>query len=221
MVPGFFVTGTDTGVGKTVVSAALMLRYRRALPLRYWKPIQTGIEIDDDTAEVTRLGACGADEIFASGIRLKTPVSPHLAAALAGETIALPPLVKQIQGAAGSRAWIVEGAGGVLVPVNDTELMADLMTMLALPVLVVARSTLGTINHTLLTLDVLRRRDLRPAAVVMVGPPNADNRKAIEHYGRIPVVGEMPWLEPMTPQHLSAWATKELDRDGRLLELMR
>ena len=221
MVPGFFVTGTDTGVGKTVVSAALMLRYRRELPLRYWKPIQTGIEIDDDTAEVRRLGGCEPDEIVASGIRLKTPVSPHLAAALAGEPIALPPLVRQMHDEGDARAWIVEGAGGVLVPINDTELMADLMAMLALPVVIVARSTLGTINHTLLTLDALRHCDLRPAGVVMVGPPDSGNRKAIEHYGRIPVVGEMPWLDPLTPHHLSAWATKDLDRDGILLESMR
>jgi dethiobiotin synthase len=221
VVRGLFVTGTDTGVGKTVVSAALMLRYRDALPLRYWKPIQTGIEQDDDTAEVRRLGACPAEEIFVAGERLKRPVSPHLAAKLAGTPIVLTPLLDRMRGADEARAWIVEGAGGALVPINDTELMTDLMTRLALPIVIVARSTLGTINHTLMTIEALRHRKLSPAAVVMAGPPNADNREAIEHYGRVPVIGQLPHFESLTPERLSTWATTELDRDGALLELMR
>ena len=221
MVRGLFVTGTGTSVGKTVVSAALMLRYRRDLSLRYWKPIQTGIEADDDTAEVARMAACTPDELFTSGIRLKTPVSPHLAARLSGETIALQPLIDRMHDAADTRTWIVEGAGGALVPINDTQLMTDLMTMVALPVVVAAHSTLGTINHTLLTLEALRHRALRPAAVVMVGPPDAENRRAIEHYGHIPVVGQLPRLEPLTTEGLSAWVATEFDRDGCLLEVMR
>ncbi len=221
MVRGLFVTGTGTGVGKTVVSAALMLRYRRDFSLCYWKPIQTGIETDDDTAEVSRMAACAPEEIWASGIRLKTPVSPHLAARLSGETIDLLPLVDRMRDVPDTRTWIVEGAGGALVPINDTQLMTDLMTMVALPVVVAAHSTLGTINHTLLTLEALRHRALRPAAVVMIGPANADNRQAIEHYGDVPVVGELPWLDPLTPERLSAWAATEFDRDGCLLELMR
>ena len=80
MLRGLFVTGTDTGVGKTVAAAALLHRYRGQLPLRYWKPIQTGIEQDDDTAEVARLAACGPHEVLAAGVRLERPVSPHLAA---------------------------------------------------------------------------------------------------------------------------------------------
>ena len=83
---GVFVTGTDTGVGKTAVCAALMHRYRGDGSLRYWKPIQTGVEQDDDTREVTALGACSADEVFTGGIRLPRPLSPHLAARLNGTT---------------------------------------------------------------------------------------------------------------------------------------
>src|SRR5579863_3409206 len=86
---GLFVTGTDTGVGKTIAAAALMHRYRDAAPLRYWKPIQTGIEIDDDTAAVRRMGACAEQEILAAGVRLRKPVSPHLAARWAGRRIDL------------------------------------------------------------------------------------------------------------------------------------
>jgi dethiobiotin synthetase len=230
---GLFVTGTDTGVGKTVVSAALMHRYRPAASLRYWKPIETGIELDDDTAEVERLGRCAAGELWRSGIRLPRPVSPHLAARLHGTTIALWPLIESLFPAESARSsgtignecaavrWIVEGAGGVLVPINETETMADLMSVLGLPVLVVARSALGTINHTLLTLEALRQRTLHVAGVVMVGDRNAENRAAIERYGDTAVLGEMPPLEPLDPAALEGWAVTELDRERRLLEWLR
>lgn len=206
---GVFVTGTDTGVGKTVASAALMHRFRGAGPLRYWKPIQTGIEIDDDTATVRRLGACSAEEIFGEGVRLPKPVSPHLAAQWAGQRIDLVAL----RGLAGNDdvTWIVEGAGGLLVPINEAQTMAEWIAYLALPVLVVARSGLGTINHTLLTLEALRARSLRAAGVMMIGEPNADNRAAIEKYGRVPVVGEMPVLRPLDPGLLGAWSVTHLD----------
>jgi dethiobiotin synthetase len=218
---GLFVTGTDTGVGKTVVSAALFHRYRGRFPLRYWKPIQTGIEQDDDTAEVARLAACRPDELLTSGVRLKRPVSPHLAARLSGQTIDLAALVACVRAESESSRWIVEGAGGALVPVGDTLMMADLMTLLGLPVLVVARTALGTINHTLLTLEALRRRSIPTAGVIMVGVPTADNREAIERYGRVHVLGEMPHVQELTSESVAAWATSELDRSGRLLEVLQ
>jgi dethiobiotin synthetase len=207
---GIFVTGTDTGVGKTVAAAALMHRFRGAGPLRYWKPIQTGIEIDDDTATVRRLGACSAEEIFDQGVRLPKPVSPHLAAQWAGQRIDLAELRGLVGKDDDDTTWIVEGAGGVLVPVNESQTMADWISYLALPVLVVARSGLGTINHTLLTLEALQVRSLRVAGVMMIGEPNADNRAAIEHYGRVPVVAEMPFLTPLDPGLLGAWSVTHL-----------
>jgi len=218
MLRGLFVTGTGTSIGKTVACAALMHRYRPVVPLRYWKPIQTGIEQDDDTAEVRRLGACSAQEIFAEGIRLPRPVSPHLAARWSGVAIRLDEVAAFLPDSA--TRWIVEGAGGALVPLNDTALMTDLMRTLALPVLVVARSTLGTINHTLLTLEALRARKLRVSGVVMVGEKNPDNRAAIEHYGAVPVLGEMPVWKTLDSACLAHWAETELDPDGRLLELL-
>jgi len=216
---GLFVTGTDTGVGKTVAAAALMHRLRGAGLLRYWKPIQTGIEIDDDTATVRRLGACSEDEIFDQGVRLPKPVSPHLAAHWAGQRIDL----AKLRGLAADdgATWIVEGAGGLLVPINESQTMADWIAYLALPVLVVARSGLGTINHTLLTLEALRARRLRVAGVMMIGEPNADNRAAIEQYGHAPVVAEMPFLAPLDPGLLAAWSVTHIDPQGRLLELPR
>jgi malonyl-CoA O-methyltransferase len=220
MVRGVFVTGTDTGVGKTVVSAALVQRYRGQLPVRYWKPIQTGIEQDDDSADVRRLAKCRPEEIRAAGIRLERPVSPHLAARLAGVTIDIEALAEELAAEPDAR-WIVEGAGGVLVPVSETDLMVDLMILLALPVVIVARSTLGTINHTLLTLEALRARGIRPAGVILAGPPNPENREAIERHGRVAVVGEMPVFTPLTPAALAAWSASGLDPDGRILSLMR
>jgi dethiobiotin synthase len=208
---GLFVTGTGTGVGKTVAAAALMHRFRGTGALRYWKPIQTGIEIDDDTATVRNLGACSAEEIFDEGVRLPKPVSPHLAAQWAGTRIELGQLGGLVPD--DDTTWIVEGAGGLLVPLNETQTMADWIAYLALPVLVVARSGLGTINHTLLTLEGLRARSLRVAGVMMIGEPNADNRAAIEKYGRVPVVGEMPLLRPLDPGSLGAWSVTHLDAE--------
>jgi len=218
MLRGIFVTGTDTNVGKTVVSAALMIRYRDEAPLTYWKPVQTGIEHDDDSREVARLaGVAGREAIYDRGVRLAHPVSPHLAARLAGTRITVRSLVEQLNGDAdGDARWVVEGAGGVLVPINERETMADLIAALDLPVLIAARSTLGTINHTLMTIEVLRRRMLRVAGVVMVGEPNDENRLAIEKYGAAEVIGEMPRFDPLTPDALERWVRTAFDRHGVL-----
>ena len=224
MLRGIFVTGTDTGVGKTVVSAALLHRYRDAGPVRYWKPIQTGIEEDDDTATVCHLASAAAEEVHSEGIRLPRPLSPHLAARLAGQVIDRSQLEALVEALPTESAWIVEGAGGVLVPINGSWLMTDLMKTLGLPVVIAARSGLGTINHTLLTIEALRARSLRVAGVVMVGEPNVENRAAIERYGETIVVGEMPWFCPLTAEApLSAeavgqWARSALDPEDRLRE---
>jgi dethiobiotin synthetase len=230
MLRGLFVTGTDTNVGKTVVSAALVARYRTEAPLRYWKPIQTGIgdpesgtRGDDDTAEVARLAQARQEEIVNVGTRLPDPVSPHLAAQRAGTRITIRAVVEQLH-ALESRTpnpetrarWIIEGAGGVLVPINERETMADLIAALDLPIVVAARTGLGTINHTLMTIEVLRRRMQRVAGVVMVGEPNDENRLAIEKYGSIEVIGQMPRFDPLTPEALGHWAQAELDRQGVL-----
>jgi len=221
MLRGLFLTGADTGVGKTVTCAALLHRYRASARLRYWKPVQTGIEQDDDTAEVRRLGACRDDEILAEGVRLPRPLSPHLAARLSGRTITVEELMGMIGACTGAERWIVEGAGGVLVPLNETELMTDLMQALGMPVVVAARAGLGTINHTLLTVEALRGRRLCVAGVVMVGDPNPENRAAIEHYGAVPVLGAMPRFERLDAARLAEWAAAELDPQGRLQALLQ
>jgi dethiobiotin synthetase len=185
----FFVTGTDTGVGKTVVSALLCA----ALDAYYWKPIQTGTREGTDRRTVSRIAQVAPAKLLPETYRFAPPVSPHLAARKAGVRIELQEIrVPEI----GVREnLVVEGAGGAMVPINETQLMTDLMKHLALPVLLVARTALGTINHTILSLAALRAARLRVRGVIMVGKPNADNRNAIEHYGQIGVVGAVPPLE--------------------------
>jgi dethiobiotin synthase len=180
---GYFVTGTDTNVGKTVIAAALALKLRAT----YWKPIQTGTLTDDDTLTVERLAGVA---VAAPRFRLPEPLSPHAAAAAAGISI---PLAAFLPPPA-ARPLVVEGAGGVLVPLNDTQLIIDLIAALGFPAVVVARSTLGTINHTLLTLAALRVREIPVAGVILNGPRNPGNRQAIEHYGQVRILGE---IEPL------------------------
>ncbi|MBS1817420.1 MAG: dethiobiotin synthase [Acidobacteria bacterium] len=219
MLRGVFVTGTDTGVGKTVVSAALLHRFRGTPGIRYWKPVQTGIEADDDTAEVLRLAGAASAQALREGVRLPRPLSPHLSASLAGTSISLPPLMDLAWAQPDGDRWIVEGAGGVLVPLNDRELMVDLISVLGLPAVIAARSGLGTINHTLLTIEALRARAIPIAGVVMVGARNPDNRVAIETRGHVPVIGELPRLEPFTPEALQQ-AAEGIARGGELDALL-
>jgi dethiobiotin synthase len=191
-----------------------MHRYR-APALRYWKPIQTGIEQDDDSGEVRRLAGLDAEGIWNEGIRLPKPVSPHLAARLSGRRIELDPLVRRANEQPSSARWIVEGAGGVLVPVNEDALMIDLIVGLALPVVIVSRTTLGTINHTLLSVEALRARSLIVAGVLMVGDESIENSEAIQTYGRVSIVGHVPTLSPLTPETLAGTAST-VDPDGLL-----
>jgi dethiobiotin synthetase len=187
----FFITGTDTGVGKTVASALLCA----ALDATYWKPIQTGTRDGTDTNTVICLAETPRNRLIPEVYRFSPPVSPHLAARRARVRIDLRRIrLPQI----GEReSLIVEGAGGVLVPINQRQFMVDLMRQLGLPILLVARTSLGTINHTLLSLAALRVAKLDVRGVIMAGRENRENRKAIEKYGGVPVVGWIPFLKKL------------------------
>lgn len=202
----FFVTGTDTGIGKTLVSALLCA----ALDAFYWKPIQTGSREGTDRRTVMRLAQLPSTRTVPEAYCFVPPVSPHLAARRAGVRIALKKI--RIPSLPPSEALIVEGAGGALVPINEKQLMIDLMRRLKLPVVVVSRTALGTINHTLLTLAALRAARLKIRGVVLCGAPNTENRKAIEHYGEIEVVGAVPLLENFNRQTLLRVFRKSFDR---------
>lgn len=184
----FFITGTDTGVGKTTVAALCCA----ALDAMYWKPIQTGTREGTDRATVIRLAKLPRNRTLPEVYRFSPPVSPHLAAQRAGVRIELRKI--PFPKLAAHENLIIEGAGGALVPVNSTQLMTDLMLQFALPVILVSRTALGTINHTLLSVAALRASRLDLRGVVMVGKPNRDNRRAIEHYGGIEIIGAVPFL---------------------------
>jgi dethiobiotin synthetase len=186
-VNGFFVTGTDTDVGKTVVSAWLLAH----LDACYWKPVQAGAEPETDSATVRRLAEVSADRILPEAYLLSEPIAPHEAAQRTGIAIDMAKLVPPPC----DRPLVVEGAGGLMVPLTDEAYVVDLATELHLPLILVARSTIGTINHTLLSLEAIRRRGLPLAGVVINGPETPHNRAAIERYGQVEVIAEIPWLE--------------------------
>ena len=194
MTGDLFVTGTDTGVGKTVLSALLAA----ALQRRYWKPIQTGACEGTDRASVMDWAGLRPDQTHPEAFIFDPPVSPHLAAEQCGVTIDL----EAIRRPEDSSPIVIEGAGGVLVPINGKTLMVDLMRHLESPVIVAARTTLGTINHTLLTVSAIRSAGVQLKGVVMIGRESRDNRRAIEQHGSVPVVGTIPWLETIDRSNL-------------------
>lgn len=207
--PGLFVTGTDTGVGKTVVAAMLAL----GLDGFYWKPIQSGDADGTDRSSVRQWTGLAPERLLPEAYCLHLPASPHLAAAAEGLRIDLDrcalPAAWEFPSEippenARRRPLIVEGAGGLLVPLNERDLMIDLIARLGLPVVLVARSTLGTINHTLLSLDALRARRLPLAAVVLNGPPHPENEAAIRKYGRVESLFTLPPLAPLDAPRLRA-----------------
>ena len=177
----FFITGTDTGVGKTTLSALLCA----ALDAVYWKPIQTGTLEGSDRVTVMRLAGIGTDRTLEEVYKFVPPVSPDLAARWAGVEI---DLARISAPTSLMNDWlIVEGAGGVLVPINAKQFMLDMMVKFKLPVILAARSGLGTINHTLLTLEAARSRGLTVAGVVLnqSTPPSPDDRSVESNPGEL------------------------------------
>jgi len=181
----FFVTGTDTGVGKTFVSAALVL----GLKAHYWKPIQSGVLEGTDSDWIREKTGLPEDRFLPEAFRLSQPLSPHAAAEIDGVAIELSSFRLPVR--APYHRLVVEGAGGLMVPFNADSTMADLIVHLGLPALVVARSGLGTINHTVLTVEELKRREIPVVGVVMNGTRNESNRRAIERYAGVPVIAQI------------------------------
>ncbi|MGB6199190.1 MAG: dethiobiotin synthase [Candidatus Acidiferrales bacterium] len=213
MTNGFFITGTDTGIGKTSLAALLVA----ALDANYWKPIQTGSIEGTDRETVRRLARISEDRLMPEAYCFEPPVSPHLAAREAGVHIRLDALAwPPAESPDAVRTWIVEGAGGALVPINESETMIDVMRRIGLPVIVAARSTLGTINHTLLTLAALRYARLEVRGVVFIGDEHEENRRAIEHYGDTRVLGRIPWTQPLNRATLLDAFARHFDRAALL-----
>lgn len=191
---GYVVTGTGTDVGKTVVAAGLA----GYLGARYWKPVQAGLDGETDSDTVWRL-AGGRAHVLAEVYRLTTPCSPHEAARIDGVMIDPARLTLP----AGDGPLVIEGAGGALVPLSNELLSADLFATWSLPAIVVAQTTLGTINHSLLTVEALRARGIDIAGIVFSGDENVASEAAIVSFGRCRHLGRLPTLDPLTPQTLA------------------
>ena len=204
MTESLFVTGTDTNVGKTLLSALLVA----ALDAIYWKPIQTGTREGTDRQTVIQLAEIPEAQTLPESYSFDPPVSPHLAAEESGVRIDL----GRIQPPANSaRPIIAEGAGGILVPINDSELMLDLARHLGFPIVIAARAALGTINHSLLTVHALRCAKMAVKGIVMIGRRNRENERSVEHFSGVPVVGTVPWLEIINREALLKVFRKNFD----------
>lgn len=192
-----FVTGTDTGIGKTVVSALLTA----GLSATYWKPIQSGLKEETDTEFVKRVSELPLDNFVQERYRLNEPLSPHASAKIDGVSISLSDFeIPEYE----TDHLIIEGAGGLMVPLNDEAMIIDLIQQLNIPVLLVVRSELGTLNHTFLSLEALRSREIPIMGVIMNGPKNESNRQAIEKYGNIEVIGELEQAKELNPEILNS-----------------
>ncbi len=199
------VCGTDTDVGKTVVSALLV----QGLGAQYWKPVQSGIDGGGDTGRVQQLLGLPPERVWPEAYRLTAPVSPHWSAERDGVSIdparlALP---------AGDGPLVVETAGGLLVPLRRNWLQIEQIAVWGLPVLLVARSGLGTLNHTLLSLEALQRRSIPVLGLVLNGDPHPDNPRTLEALGGVPVLAELPPLDPLDREGLERqWQRSGLAR---------
>jgi dethiobiotin synthase len=187
-----FVTGTDTDIGKTVVSSILV----SGLKADYWKPIQAGRDPITDTEFVKNATALPDDHFHKESFNLKEPMSPHAAAKIDGISIGF----DEIQEPKTTRNHlIIEGAGGLIVPINDTQYVIDLIAYLGYPALLVAKSGLGTLNHTLLSLEAMRKRNIQVFGVVLVGDQHESNEETIIKYGNIQRLFRLPNLPDLSP----------------------
>ena len=200
----YIIVGTDTNVGKTVFSAALV----SALGYAYWKPVQAGLEGETDSQVVARLSGVSGDLILPEAYRLQHPVSPHLAARADGIEIDTNNLNPPLE----IKNTIIELAGGVMVPWSDKILSIDIIERWRLPVIVVARTTLGTINHSLLTLEALRKRNILLHGVAFVGDESSGAQLAVSEFGGTRVLGRLPWLDLLTREALLAAFLKNFNQ---------
>lgn len=199
----FVVTGTDTGIGKTVAAAALV----GLLDADYWKPIQAGRDGGTDRDTVMRLSGANTARLHAEAYCLATPASPHRAAELDGLIIDIARLTPP----ASTRPLVIEGVGGLMVPLTRDTLQIDLFAEWGLPIVLVSATRLGTINHTLLSLEAMACRRIPVAGVLFIGEENADSQRTILALGKVPSLGRLPWLAPLDAPSLAAAARAHLD----------
>jgi len=184
----FVVTGTDTGIGKTVFAAGLA----GMLGARYWKPVQAGIPGDSESvAELADV------EIVPEIYRLRMPASPHQAAAEEGVTIDPESLIPP------EGPLVIEGAGGLMVPLTRQTLFVDVFARWRIPLILCARTRLGTINHTLLSIEAIRARKIALHGVAFIGDANPESEKAVTEVGKVKRLGRLPVITPLTAGNLA------------------
>jgi len=195
MAQRIVVTGTDTGIGKTVFAAGLT----GLLGACYWKPVQAGLAEETDSCCVQRLAGLSDDRVIPEAYRLAEPASPHRAARLAG--ISIDP-VGLHPPEAGGRPVVIEGAGGVMVPLDSDTLFLDVFARWQCPVVLCARTSLGTINHSLLSLAALRSRGIDIIGIAFIGEANPESEDMICRLGAVSRLGRLPWLTPLDARSL-------------------
>jgi dethiobiotin synthetase len=199
------VTGTDTDIGKTVFCAGLV----RLLDGAYWKPVQSGLEGPTDAETVRRLAELPAERILPESYRLRTPASPHWSAEIDGVLIDPP----KLEPPPCARPLIIEGAGGLMVPLTRDTLLIDVFARWRRPTVLCARTALGTINHTLLSIEALRRREIPLLGVAFIGDPAPESERVIAALGAVRVLGRLPRLEPLTAATLGAAFARSFRRE--------
>jgi dethiobiotin synthetase len=182
-----FITGIGTGIGKTIVSAVLTEK----LKSDYWKPIQSGDLDDSDTLKVKNLVSNTASTFHTEAYRLTQPYSPHKSAAIDGITIDLNKIIAPKT----NNRLIIEGAGGLMVPLNDDYLMIDLIKQLDVEVVLVSQNYLGSINHTLLSVAMLKQYDIKIAGIIFNGKTDENSESYILNYTGVKLLGHLPEFE--------------------------
>ena len=195
MSPRFVIAGTDTDVGKTVFAAALA----GALGAYYWKPVQCGLEGGGDIARVKTLADLPAGRLLPEVYRFELAASPHRAAEAEGVEIDITKLVPPDP----SGPLVIEGVGGLMVPLTRTVLLIDLLASWHIPVVLCARTALGTINHTLLSLEALRHRGTPVHGLVFIGDENSDTERTITEMGNARRLGRLPFVNPLDASTLA------------------
>ena len=207
----FIICGTDTDIGKTLISSFFV----KGLNSFYWKPIQSGIESQTDSQTVKELAQLSKEKIIKEAYVFTKPLSPHWAAEIDQQTINFEKLrLPKVQG-----SLIVETAGGLMVPITRNFLQIDQIKQWNLPVILVCKSSLGTLNHTLLSIEALKLRNIEILGLVVNGEKHLDNPKTLVDFSGIPLITEFPLIKKMDSKNLDIlW--KELDIKNKLISLL-
>lgn len=215
------IAGTGTDVGKTLLCAAIMARYAKEKNLLYLKPVQTGGECDRE--QVAALAGLDNDHFLPEFARYLLAASPHYAAEMQGQSIDFAALLAYILRAMEKRSLVIELAGGLMVPLTRYRTQLELLQQLKLPVLLAARTELGTINHTLLSLQALQAAQVHCAGVFFVGAENplfADNCRSIHEMSGVPILGNLFLPQaPLTSANFTA-ALRNFDSEGKIRQLL-